>query len=918
MAQPEEMQDKIMQLNSLQIWTKISDGDLHLVTFKDVQELFHVMDDNKKGFVSGSDLMMLQAVAGVKLSEQDLRELVRDADKDGSGNISAEELYDAITKGAIAFNVVKENLRKKEVELKSHQCEREKLIEWMKWEYETSTALWSLPTVIGTCVTFALVASTHIDLFSAFRIHQGMEANFPSIINVVKYKVVDIRTTNIWTRQWYIPTIFRQDPAYDPVPGRVTAMNQMIFGARMSKFYRDPVPCPVNEVIRDVYNSRSGSCYYHGELKESSVVFPYHLAQPVLLDMFENMTQMPWLDEAVATMEYQILTYNANLNHFTLYIHQFINDLNPEIRHRFQHESFIAEPYLSGASFIPDVLLLLLCLRSVYLNLKELLPAVMAGLDGFLTYMTGWKVVEWTSIIFSMACFGFWMSINMELSVDLPRVIAAYPKGELDAAIREKGHYLSLDELEETVSMEDLVRLCGDVMRVGSKIRDEHELMRTMFAVNFIALIFRFFLSFQANPRLDIVVQTLVDCTPNVAHFFIVFSAIFTCYAFAGHFLFGGIMEGYSTVLASLFFCYRGSVGFDVLKEMPVGEQVLGYSWVLSYQLLVSSLILSMLIGIVFGSYYAVQGAAGQPQTLWEQVRKAIQTAAETRNFMSLWTLIVLLEDDDYPAHPQKTVTALSLKKAFEKEKMSRQNAEYLLRKTVEYAKDRLEQPVLDLPDAVKIIGNSFNVMQKNEETLEQSAILLQKSVGSDSLLVGMRKQERRARTQEPTAPKTSLEILEKGVENLDEMLADLKYSQERTIQIISTKLEEERHATLARHHRLQGLLEEFKGRLVRGQRGISRLKSFMGAADFASIQHIPEQMENDLMRCFGSRPALAREMLQPSQVNMLERQCREIQQQLQDVSEEFRSLTDCQPTLWDLTIKCRKLKALPEQRVSF
>lgn len=25
---------------------------------------------------------------------------------------------------------------------------------------------------------------------------------------------------------------------------------------------------------------------------------------------------------------------------------------------------------------------------------------------------------------------------------------------------------------------------------------------------------------------------------------------------------------------------------------------------------------------------------------------------------MSLWSLIVALEDDDYPAHPQKTVTA--------------------------------------------------------------------------------------------------------------------------------------------------------------------------------------------------------------------------------------------------------------------
>lgn len=37
--------------------------------------------------------------------------------------------------------------------------------------------------------------------------------------------------------------------------------------------------------------------------------------------------------------------------------------------------------------------------------------------------------------------------------------------------------------------------------------------------------------------------------------------------------------------------------------------------------------------------------------------------------------------------------------------------------KTVEFIKANLEQPVLDLPDAVKIIGNSFNIMQKNEES---------------------------------------------------------------------------------------------------------------------------------------------------------------------------------------------------------
>ena len=90
---------------------------------------------------------------------------------------------------------------------------------------------------------------------------------------------------------------------------------------------------------------------------------------------------------------------------------------------------------------------------------------------------------------------------------------------------------------------------------------------------------------------------------------------------------------------------------------------------------------------------------------------------------------------EDYPAHPQKTVTAKSLKKAFEKERMTRQSAAHLLsmllrseerrilgeedrgiRQCTEYDVKRfmkrseiyLEQPALDLPDAVKIIGNSL------------------------------------------------------------------------------------------------------------------------------------------------------------------------------------------------------------------
>eukprot|EP00913_Durusdinium_trenchii_P023556 g22133.t1 len=159
-----------------------------------------------------------------------------------------------------------------------------------------------------------------------------------------------------------------------------------------------------------------------------------------------------------------------------------------------------------------------------------------------------------------------------------------------------------------------------------------------------------------------------------------------------------------------------------------------------------------MLIGIVFGSYYAIQSRAGDPVTLWTQVRKAVQTAAETRNFMSLWSLIVALEDDDAWSNPIL-------------------NAEYLVRKTVEYIKVNLDQPVLDLPDAVKMIGNSFNIMQKNEEILEQSVITPQQA---DKNPVGILHTPVEAETSD-----NPLDVLEKGISNLTDLLSELQQSHE-------------------------------------------------------------------------------------------------------------------------------------------
>ena len=96
-----------------------------MVTQQDTLELFCILDDGRKGAINTTDLMTLQAVDTVKLNESDLKALVRRRPQ--------RQWTHALTQGVLAFNLVKEGLRKKEVELESRQIEREKLEEWMKF-----------------------------------------------------------------------------------------------------------------------------------------------------------------------------------------------------------------------------------------------------------------------------------------------------------------------------------------------------------------------------------------------------------------------------------------------------------------------------------------------------------------------------------------------------------------------------------------------------------------------------------------------------------------------------------------------------------------------------------------------------------------------------------------------------------------
>ena len=86
-------------MKHLELWKKLSNGQLYQVTKEDVDELFAIFDVEGSGEISIEELMEINKVEGLALSENEVKALGRDADKDGSGLISKKELYKAIIQG---------------------------------------------------------------------------------------------------------------------------------------------------------------------------------------------------------------------------------------------------------------------------------------------------------------------------------------------------------------------------------------------------------------------------------------------------------------------------------------------------------------------------------------------------------------------------------------------------------------------------------------------------------------------------------------------------------------------------------------------------------------------------------------------------------------------------------------------------
>jgi hypothetical protein len=567
--------------------------------------------------------------------------------------------------------------------------------------------------------------------------------------------VHDIPTFWEWMVSSYVNAQFKSPPHKHgdrkirleqyPYPGRFASYNQIIGGTEVLKHATAGADsCGPSELLNKIYNSYNPSAGCHkkggstglpwfrrpGNENKTYEYFFYHMDWDDLKKHVNTLRDINWIDQNTINVDFRNLYYNGELSLFTHFQLRFIWDVSGAVKISFvDMETFQADPYSNKIYIAIDALYVLIMLRMIWQELQEMIPRLMNGLDGFIQYWEFWNVVDWLNIALGTFSFVLWGMICTETSGALQESISGLPTTQLNDWIKRNATFFTEAELSAELiaagtSMEGYKSSLKLVLETSEGIASLMQILRIVIFFYSFSLMLKFFKAFQANPRLNIVVMTLIDSFVDIVHFAIVFLTIFFVFSVMAHVIFGDKMDEFHDNETSFFTCFAILLGDFPLEDMMEQHFMLANVWFICFQVMVMMILLNMLLAIIMDTYTNVVAKSGK-KTIWEQTSEAVQKVRETRGHLSLLYLRCEMEDQDEKAHKGDRVTAKSLRKAFERDKMSRENAIYLIQKTNEYLAEHQGESDLRMSDAVRLVGQTKNIVMKIETTTDKALDML-------------------------------------------------------------------------------------------------------------------------------------------------------------------------------------------------
>ncbi|CAE7683798.1 pkd-2 [Symbiodinium pilosum] len=229
-------------------------------------------------------------------------------------------------------------------------------------------------------------------------------------------------------------------------------------------------------------------------------------------------------------------------------------------------------------------------------------------------YFTFWNAVDWVSMCVAVMAVFFWLNLRTKVET---------VNGLLPAAVRGTLYPTGTTVQERRLQYQPT----ADAWFAAA---EQMSLANSACTVTIIlyplVIMLRLFKSFQAQPRLAIVTETIKTAIPDLAHFFIVVLCIFGCLFVNSIVFFGQDLESFRALT-------HGWVTGTGIHGRPDS------TWMLMVVSLVS---LNMLLAIVLDSYAYEKEKASELKTLLQQLWEVVRRRQERRhglrvNLQEIW-----------------------------------------------------------------------------------------------------------------------------------------------------------------------------------------------------------------------------------------------------------------------------------------
>eukprot|EP00746_Dinoflagellata_sp_MGD_P166084 gnl/MRDRNA2_/MRDRNA2_95761_c0_seq1.p1 gnl/MRDRNA2_/MRDRNA2_95761_c0~~gnl/MRDRNA2_/MRDRNA2_95761_c0_seq1.p1 ORF type:complete len:1125 (+),score=224.49 gnl/MRDRNA2_/MRDRNA2_95761_c0_seq1:131-3505(+) len=348
-----------------------------------------------------------------------------------------------------------------------------------------------------------------------------------------------------------------------------------------------------------------------------------------------------WLDgRRTGTLQLEIVTYNSLLSFYTFYrieatvlrsgavtatdlVESFSDqplwlDYEEDIRMGKRHVIVIDLLYLICYIFTA-VLLLYNMLRSLrYKHFKMFVADFWVQVEIINIFLTFMIILGYFHCIFLVS------GLN-QLKASLP----VFPA---------ETYEFSIAELEEFTGNPIHVYEghLHSVLDQASRIAQSYKDLRWYIAFFCYCSCFRFLKVFQANAKLNVVLQTVLRAGSDLLHFLIVFMSLCMAFTLVGHVLFGSQITAFSTIYSSINSVFLFLLGYlfdDVSADMLENGGILAIIWNVLFMLFLLLISLNMVLAIIFDVYAEVKEEADNEPSLIEQVAQIWKTGKMQKAF---------------------------------------------------------------------------------------------------------------------------------------------------------------------------------------------------------------------------------------------------------------------------------------------